>query len=97
MEAATPTDAQRRMADDTAQQNLCCPLCTDHIVGFGQVRPTIPAQLRDQQVRMRNHIDDGDTEHRRGRSRVDLPRTQLAALGPGSQADNEVPKMTITV
>ena len=65
MEAATPTDAQRRTADDTAQPNRCCPLCTDHIVGFGLVRPTIPARLRDQQVRVRSHSRDGDTERRR--------------------------------
>jgi hypothetical protein len=39
--------------------------CTDHIVGFEQVRLKIPAQLRDQQVRVRYHIGDGETERRR--------------------------------
>jgi hypothetical protein len=39
--------------------------CTDHIVGFEQVRLKIPTQLRDQQVRVRYHIGDGDTERRR--------------------------------
>ena len=39
--------------------------CTDHIVGFEPVSPTIPAQLRDQPVRVRYHIGDGETERRR--------------------------------
>jgi len=54
-------------------------LCTDHIVGFGQVRPTIPAQLRDQQVRVRYHIGDGDTERRRQQQGppAQLPRLRL--------------------
>ena len=39
--------------------------CTDHILGFEPVSPTIPAQLRDQQVRVRYHLGDGETERRR--------------------------------
>ena len=39
--------------------------CTDHIVGFEPLSPTIPAQLRDQQVRVRYHLGDGETERRR--------------------------------
>ena len=38
--------------------------CTDHILGFEPVSPTIPAQLRDQQVRVRYHGGD-ETERRR--------------------------------
>ena len=38
--------------------------CTDHLVGFEQVRLKIPAQLRDQQLRVRYHSGDRETERR---------------------------------
>ena len=36
--------------------------CTDHIVGFEQVRLKFPVQLRDQQLRVRFNGPDGETE-----------------------------------
>jgi hypothetical protein len=38
--------------------------CTDHFVGFEQVRWKMPAQLRDQQLRVRYHSGDRETERR---------------------------------
>ena len=38
--------------------------CTDHLVGFEQVRLKIPAQLRDQHLRVRYHSGDAETERR---------------------------------
>jgi hypothetical protein len=38
--------------------------CTDHIVGFQQVRLNIPAELRDQQLRVRYHSGGAETERR---------------------------------
>jgi hypothetical protein len=38
--------------------------CTDHLVGFEQVRLEIPARLRDQQLRVRYHSGDRETERR---------------------------------
>lgn len=38
--------------------------CTDHIVGFEQVRLMIPARPRDEQLRVRFHGPDGETERR---------------------------------
>ena len=38
--------------------------CTDHIVGFEQMRVKIPAQLGAQQLRVRFHGPEGETERR---------------------------------
>jgi hypothetical protein len=38
--------------------------CTDHLVGFQQVRLEIPARLRDQQLQVRYHTGDVESERR---------------------------------
>jgi hypothetical protein len=55
--------------------------CTAHIVGFEQVRPKNPAQLRDLQVRVRYHIGDGETERRRAWTVHEVDPAELIVLG----------------
>jgi hypothetical protein len=38
--------------------------CTDQLVGFEHARPKIPARLRDEQLRVRYHDGDVETEGR---------------------------------
>jgi hypothetical protein len=47
-----------------SNDRICVVECTDHLVGFEQVRLKIPAQLRDQQLRVRYHSGDRETEPR---------------------------------
>ena len=72
MAVAASTRPESPWCDDTAS----CPAevlyhdriyvveCTDHIVGFEQVRLKFPAQLRDQQLRVRYHAGSVETEPR---------------------------------
>jgi hypothetical protein len=58
--------------------------CTDHIVGFQQVRLSIPAELRDQQLRVRYHSGDAETE-RHAWTVQGVDPTELIVLDEGTR------------